>query len=236
MGKLQSSLGCRQVGLSALLVAWALAGCSESTRAGRNAAPILQGDAGATTSAAGSREAGGAPALAGSGGAAQMAADEERPEGVNVASGADTTSPADNAGAAAIARDAGGKVVLTAVVMTVRPNGTLGIAAEWANGTGEPIFLRGCSSVEGWYLQGGEWIRYGAFAQCAAETKAVEVGPGETYVDVTGAVASPPNRGTNVWRLVGKYGVGCRREQLFSASECRETHEVTSVNHIAWTP
>jgi hypothetical protein len=116
------------------------------------------------------------------------------------------------------------------------PNRAPGIAAEWANHTDEAIFLQGCSTVEGWFLTDARWERYGAFAVCAAETPAVEVAPGQTYVDVTGAAASPPHRGTNVWRLVGKYGVGCRRGALLGASQCRELRELTSVNQIAWAP
>jgi hypothetical protein len=145
-------------------------------------------------------------------------------------------TPGDSSDAGAGGVDGGRGVVLTAVVMSVSRNGALGIAAEWANQTDEAIFLQGCSTVEGWFLQDGQWVRHGAFAVCAAETPAVEVGPGETYVDVSGAAASPPERGTNLWRLVGKYGVGCRRGALLGASQCREIRELTSVNQIAWAP
>lgn len=208
--------------------------CSEHTRAGRNGlagmpaaeerspAPAVSGTGSADVTAGGS-------------GGGSKESRVELPVGRGeVRAGGGATSKQGDAGSAGA--DGGRAVVLTAVVMSVSRNGALGIAAEWANHTDEAIFLQGCSTVEGWFLQDGQWVRHGAFALCAAETPAVEVGPGETYVDVSGAAATPPERGTNVWRLVGKYGVGCRRGALLGASQCAEIREVTSVNQIAWAP
>ena len=71
-------------------------------------------------------------------------------------------------------------VVLTAVIGTLS-DGTEAIIGEWSNGTDETIFLRGCDTTDGEYLdENGAWQLYGAFAQCAVETEAVEIAPGET--------------------------------------------------------
>jgi hypothetical protein len=121
-------------------------------------------------------------------------------------------------------------VTLRAVVSETSPGGPQGIAAEWTNGTDEPIFLRGCMTVDGWYREGSEWLEYGALAQCAAETLAVEVAPGATYLDVS---VLPPDRGDNVWRLVGPYGVDCTPGETFSEAGCSSTFELTSVNEVS---
>jgi hypothetical protein len=222
------------IGVQLLAYAVGAMSCTEHTRAGRNGSPSMRGEGGASSATAvpsGAR----AGVMAGSAGGApeesRLDLQIGRGDVGAVASGDPATRQAD-AGAV----DGGRAVVLTAVVMSAARNGAFGIAAEWVNHTEEAIFLQGCSTVEGWFLKDGQWERYGAFALCAAETQAVEVSPGQTYVDVSGAAASPPNRGANVWRLVGKYGVGCRRGALLGASQCREIREATSVNHIAWAP
>ncbi len=116
-------------------------------------------------------------------------------------------------------------VVLTAVVSPGE-----GIAAEWTNGTDEPIFLRGCVTADGWYLENGEWIAYGPFAQCAVETEVVQVAPGETYLDTA---LTPPERGENVWRLEGTYGVECTSGQILSQAECTQVFKLFSDNEVS---
>jgi hypothetical protein len=117
------------------------------------------------------------------------------------------------------------RVVLTIVV------GTLGPLAQWYNGTEESIFLRGCSTVDAWYREDGEWIEYGALANCAVETEIVEVTPGTGRTE---PLPTAPERGDDIWRLVGPYGVGCTPGSLFSDGECDETFEVTSYNETDW--
>lgn len=213
--------------------------CSEHRRAGRNGSLGMVGEGGASSGTAAPSGARPTPVMGDGSGVVSEESRVELPLGraeVAAAAGGDTAARHGDAGAAASSIDGGRAVVLTAVVMSASAKGALGIAAEWANHTDETIFLQGCSTVEAWFLKDGIWERYGAFALCAAETQAVEVSPGETYVDVSGAAATPPNRGTNVWRLVGKYGVGCQRGALLAASQCREIRELTSVNQIAWAP
>jgi hypothetical protein len=118
-------------------------------------------------------------------------------------------------------------VILTALYLA----GSGVVNAEWYNGTDTTIFLRGCSTTNGWYREGGEWKAYGAFAVCAMEGPAVEVPAGETYRDLVGGV--PPNRGDNVWRLVGPYGTGCTTGVKFSQANCAELHDATSVNEVS---
>lgn len=224
--------------VSLLLLATASTRCSENARTGPSASPppsaadafdvaaeeaTPNGVGEATTGGAG-----GAPAEQGAegvatGGAIPLTETAAPDFGGTAEGGADAAEP--------LAQ--GGEVVLTAVIVPVTPDGTRGIAAEWTNGTDQVIFLRGCATADGWYLQGREWREHGPFAVCTAETPAVEVGPGETYLDLVGA-APPPNRGSNVWRLVARYGTGCRSGELFGASECREVHELTSVNQLRW--
>jgi hypothetical protein len=207
--------------------------CSEHTRAGRNGSPSTREAGGASSARAVS--AGSGPGVTVGAGGVSEESRLEVPLGrgdERASAGGDLASRQADAGAV----DGGRAVVLRAVVMSVARNGAPGIAAEWVNHTEEAIFLQGCSTVEAWFMKDGQWERHGAFALCAAETPAVEVGPGETYVDVSGAAASPPNRGSNVWRLVGRYGVGCRRGALLGASQCREIREATSVNQVAWAP
>jgi hypothetical protein len=237
----------------ASLPLWALViasmGCNESTRAGRNAAPLAQGAGGDVSSpgdsvplrgsgSAGSGSAGSGSAGSGSTGSGSAGSGNTQPAGSGDSLAAATGDPGGgNAGVSGGSpSDGGGGVVLTAIVVPVTPDGALGIAAEWSNGTDQSIFLAGCSTVDGWYLQGGEWQKYGAFASCVAEGNAVEVRAGETYVDRTGAAPPPAHRGSNVWRLVGKYGVDCRSGAPLGASECSELHELTSVNQVPWAP
>jgi hypothetical protein len=207
--------------------------CSENTRSGRTPGPALGGNQQSAPSddsalnAAG--EAGAGALVAGNVGGAGL--------GGSRGSVAGTVEPpaADGGGAASPRTDAGSVVVLTALVLGAARGGAPGIAGQWSNGTDQSIFLTGCATVSGWYLQAdGQWQEYGAFSSCTAETNAVEVGPGETYVDRVGAAPPPTNRGTNVWRLVGKYGVGCRQGQRLGASGCSELHELTSVNQLSW--
>jgi hypothetical protein len=128
--------------------------------------------------------------------------------------------------AAAGGSDGGDGVVLTALYLP----GSGTVAAEWYNGTDATIFLRGCSTTDGWYREGGDWLEYGAFAVCAMEGPEVEVAPGETYRDPAAGV--PPARGDNVWRLVGPYGTGCTPGVRFSEANCAELFETTSVNEV----
>jgi hypothetical protein len=116
-------------------------------------------------------------------------------------------------------------VDLRAVVTEVSP-GNPGIAAEWVNGTLEPIYLPGCSTVSGWSYDGMEWQEHGAFFVCAMEGPMVAIAPGQTYLDTAG---DPPNRGIDVWRLVGTYAVGCVPDDgLFSEAVCSYRTELTS--------
>jgi hypothetical protein len=121
-------------------------------------------------------------------------------------------------------------VTLRAVMSETSPGGPQGIAAEWTNGSDETIFLRGCMTADGWYREGSEWLEYGAFAQCAVEGTAVEVAAGATYLDIS---ALPPERGDNVWRLVGPYGVGCTPGEPLSQASCASTFELTSSNEVS---
>lgn len=117
-------------------------------------------------------------------------------------------------------------------VMTEVSDGTVGIAAEWINGTDDPIYLQGCSTTSGWYLDGGDWIEHGGFVLCFQEGPMVVVGPGETYVDQAGV--PPSDRGTNIWRLQGPYGVGCvPAEGLFSETRCESVTELVSENEVS---
>lgn len=189
--------------------------------------PSLGRAGGATAEDVSPRSQGDAPGTPAGGGAGDREVSGAG-AGPGVAAGGEgaVASPARDSGAAG--------VVLRAVVVPVTPDGTLGIAAEWVNATDQVIFLRGCGTADGWFLSSdGQWREHGAFALCAVETQAVEVAPGETYVDIAGA-AVPPNRGTNVWRLAARYGTGCRSGELLAASECREFHEVVSVNQVRW--
>jgi hypothetical protein len=149
--------------------------------------------------------------------------------GVAATGGALSTGGAGEGGESAGAGGAGGHhgVILTAV----REASSGMVNAEWYNGTDTTIFLRGCSTTNGWYREGGEWKQYGAFAVCAMEGLAVEVPAGQTYQDLVGGV--PPDRGDNVWRLVGPYGTGCTRGVKFSQANCAELHEATSVNEVS---
>jgi hypothetical protein len=221
--------------LAGPIIAVAVAGmsCSENTRSGRTPVPALGGSQQSATSD------GSALNTAGETGAATLVAGNVAGAGHGGSPGsvAGTFEPpaAGSGGAPLPQGDAGSGVVLTAIVLQAARSGAPGIAAEWSNGTDQSIFLTGCSTVNGWYLQAdGQWQEYGAFSSCTAETNAVEVGPGKTYVDRVGAAPPPANRGTNVWRLVGKYGVGCRQGQRLGASGCSELHELTSVNQLSW--
>jgi hypothetical protein len=149
--------------------------------------------------------------------------------GVAATGGTLSTGGAGEGGESAGAGGAGGHhgVILTAV----REASSGMVNAEWYNSTDTTIFLRGCSTTNGWYREAGEWKQYGAFAVCAMEGLAVEVPAGHTYQDPVGGV--PPDRGDNVWRLVGPYGTGCTRGVKFSQANCAELHEATSVNEVS---
>jgi len=126
---------------------------------------------------------------------------------------------------------AGGAVGVEGVLLTaVLQEGSGFVNAEWHNGTGTKIFLRGCATADGWYREAGQWNKYGVFAACTVEGLAVEVAPGATYVDVVGGV--PPSRGDNVWRLQGPYGIGCTSGVKFSEANCAELHEAISSNEV----
>jgi len=118
-------------------------------------------------------------------------------------------------------------VVLTIVV----DDGSIGPYALWYNGTDESIFLRGCSTVDAWYQEDGEWVEYGALANCAMETEIVELNAGASQSEILPAA---PERGDGVWRLTGPYGVGCTPGNLFGEADCDETFEVTSYNETDW--
>lgn len=116
-------------------------------------------------------------------------------------------------------------VVLRAIVGEGGSDDSSSIIAEWTNGTDDPVFLRGCTTVDGEYLDSGAWINHGAFAQCAVETMAIEVAPGATYLDP----ALPlPDRGDTVWRLIGSYGIGCSPGELLSEAGCAQLLKLTS--------
>lgn len=223
------------------------ASCSENARNGRTASP-LRGEAeapGITAAEASAASRVEIPA-GGNGGALQDRGTDEvrgleraRREDAAGAQGGESPSAAAPTDVGPSAdpplRDAGSAVVLTAVVVPVTPDGALGIAARWVNGSDRVIFLRGCATADGWYLQDGEWREHGAFGTCMVETNAVAVAPGATHVDLAGA-GPPPNRGSNVWRLVARYGTGCRNGEILAASECSELHDIVSVNQVRWTP
>lgn len=237
MTKSNSSVNRGTSSCAVLLLALTGSGtsCSESARSAgtapraveESAAPVMGTPSAIDT--AGSSSAGGATGSEASAEGRAAIADAGAPDAVATAG---DSSPASAGAPKPPARDGAGGVVLTAVVVSVR-DGVRAIAAQWLNGTDRVIFLRGCGTADGWYLSDGEWREHGQFALCAAETKTIEVSPGETYVDLVGA-AAPPQRGSNVWRLVARYGTGCRSGELFAASECREIHELVSVNQLRW--
>lgn len=69
-------------------------------------------------------------------------------------------------------------VELTSFVGT-GPSGKSEIVGRWCNGTGQTIFLSGCTTVQGEYLEaGGVWQSYGGFMQCTWEGYARELGAG----------------------------------------------------------
>jgi hypothetical protein len=168
------------------------------------------------------------------------------PDASPVTTGPEPISSLVDAGSAGSPTDAGEQAVsdggrdvttrgvqLRAVLAEVSEGGMMGIAAEWSNGTDQPIFLQGCSTTSGWYLEDGEWQEYGGFILCFAEGPMVVVSPGEIYVDFAGV--PPSDRGTDIWRLQGPYGVGCMpAEGLFSESECAAVTEITSVNEVSF--
>jgi len=151
--------------------------------------------------------------------------------GSGASAGAGSAGGVGGSGASAGTAGAGGAagvegVLLTAVLL--EPSGF--VNAEWHNGTGTKIFLRGCATSDGWYREAGQWKKYGVFAACTVEGLAVEVAPGATYVDVVGGV--PPSRGDDVWRLQGPYGIGCTSGVKFSEANCAELHEAISSNEV----
>lgn len=124
-----------------------------------------------------------------------------------------------------------GRVVLSGILTDEAGQHT--IMAQWDNGTDQTIYLRGCSTTDGLYLEDGTWQRYGAFVQCTVEGPAVELAPGERYQDVVGASA-PPERGDGVWRLQGPYGIGCNSGQELSLAGCTEVIDLESENEVSW--
>jgi hypothetical protein len=57
----------------------------------------------------------------------------------------------------------------------------------------------------------------------------VEIAPGESRRFDLGL---PPERGSNVWRVMGPYGVGCTPGEKLSEADCREVFETTSTNRL----
>lgn len=211
-----------------ILGVWGLVACREDARFGSNPSAMPEGGSpaggsvatagiGGTTHQAGgtphqaSSGAGGLPSHAGSGGVLETAG----------AAGTEQVV----AGAGGVGSDGDG-VKLTALYLP----GSGVVRAKWQNGTDSAIFLPGCSTVDGWYREGDEWKKYGSFAACATEGPGVEVAAGATYGDPAAGI--PPDRGDNVWRLVGSYGTACTPGVEFSAANCAEVHEVTSVNEV----
>lgn len=134
-------------------------------------------------------------------------------------------------GASAGAAGSGGSDSRDGVILTALLDDASGrVNAEWYNGTDTTVFLRGCSTTDGWYREAGVWKQYGAFAACAVEGLAIELAAGATHLDLAGGV--PPDRGDNVWRLVGPYGTGCTSGVKFSQANCTELHEATSSNEV----
>ena len=122
----------------------------------------------------------------------------------------------------------GGDGVTLTVIYT---QGAGVMTAQWYNGTGSTIFLRGCATADGWYREGAEWKEYGALATCTTPLPARELAPGASYRDP--AAGFPPNRGDNVWRLVGPYGSDCTSGVILEDADCAELHEATSVNEVS---
>lgn len=120
--------------------------------------------------------------------------------------------------------------VALSLVPGVIIDGMGSIDAQWRNNRQESIFLRGCVTTDAWYREDGEWIEYGAFSSCAMETAMVEIQPGGTYRDKNG---TPPERGDDVWRLTGPWGIGCTPGALFSEDTCSEVFEATSTNEVS---
>jgi hypothetical protein len=139
-------------------------------------------------------------------------------------SGATTATSPNMAGAAGIGCEHTTGVELTSSV-AMGPSGKAEIVGRWCNGTSQSIFLSGCTTVQGEYLEpGGVWQNHGGFMQCTWEGYARELEPGQSLLDG----GTPPNRGTGVWRLVGSYGVGCTSGQPLSQANCAQSFNATS--------
>jgi hypothetical protein len=231
------------------------AGSSSNSEA-QGGVPTNAGGATSTSGAGGSSGAG-ARAEAGGSGSAVTSGPTEPDDVASAGSGGSASAggragAAGNAGSAGTTGNAGSGGIAGAIgdggatndagsaghagtdvgvrLTAVRESGTTRVLGEWHNGSGVTIFLRGCSTTDGWYREGGTWKEYGAFAVCAQEGLAVEVPAGADHRDPAGG--TPPNRGDGVWRLVGPYGIGCRSGVRFSEANCAEIIEVTSVNEI----
>jgi hypothetical protein len=218
----------RALSCCCLLVAiWGLTACSDDANLGKSPGGSSEAgsQAGGVVATAGN---GGAPAASvPSGGAAGTFSQAGSGEVVDTAGTGGTGASAGGAGAAGSGgADDGNGVTLTAVYLP----GSGVVRARWHNGTDATIFLRGCSTTDAWYREGGDWKKYGAFAVCVVEGPEVEVAAGATYEDPAGGV--PPARGDNVWRLVGPYGTGCTTGVKFSEANCSALHEATSANEI----
>jgi hypothetical protein len=246
--RLRSVLSC------VLASAWALAGCSDDANLGFDPNELEAGGIGGSANAGmggGGRadgagaDSGGASNTGGTnsslggtaqGGASPNTGGTAEPNGMAgasepVAGGSAGSSPRAGAGgtAGSVGTGEGGQqsgdgVVLTAVLDAGQ------IFAEWHNGSESPIFLRGCATADGWYREADEWIEHGAFALCAVEGPVVEVAAGATHRDPLGG--TPPDRGDNVWRLVGPYGSDCTAGARFSAADCAAVHEAISANVV----
>lgn len=252
-------IGMRRAVCVVITGAWALAACSGNANLGENPNPLhgagMSGVAGTgVEETGGSINQGGSDAGGQSGGSsgggkpssggAAQAGSPPTTAGVSGMDGtAGTTTEVGGAGGrgpggmgGAIAGadsggmggiDSGDGVTLTAIL----EEDTGYVFAEWHNGTETPIFLRGCSTTDAFYRSGDSWVPHGAFAVCAVEGPAVEVAPGAVYRDPAGG--KPPERGDNVWRLSGPYGIGCTAGAKFSEASCAQTLQATSINDVS---
>jgi hypothetical protein len=207
--------------------------CSQDANLGKG--PVAPSDSG--SHAGGDTHAGGVVTSAGTGGTpsspsagaagtSSQAGSGGTLETAGTGSGGTGELPGDAGASGSGGSGDGNGVMLTAVYLP----GSGVVRAKWHNGTDATIFLRGCATTDGWYREGDEWKKYGAFAVCANEGLEVEVAAGATYEDPAGGV--PPARGDNVWRLVGPYGTGCTPGVKFSEANCGTLFEATSVNEI----
>jgi hypothetical protein len=203
--------------------------CSEDANLGKSPIVVSESGSHAGGDVASAGSAGTTPAP--SGGAAGTSSQAGSGGTLTTAAGTASGGTGELTGEAGATAGSGGSndgngVMLTAVYLPA--SGV--VRARWYNGTDSTIFLRGCSTTDGWYREGDEWKKYGAFAVCAVEGPEVQVAAGATYEDLAGGV--PPARGDNVWRLVGPYGTGCTAGVKFSEANCAVVLEATSANEI----